>query len=62
MKLGSTLLNSERVKPQLLNRLHCVDVVDSAAYSEKKGVEGKGGSPKDGAGAPPSCCPCAALS
>ena len=49
MKLGSRLLSSMRVKTQLLKRFQCVIVVDGATHSQKDGVEGNGGSLKDGA-------------
>jgi hypothetical protein len=38
-----------RVKIQLLERLQCVIVLDSATHSHKDGVEGNGGFLKDGA-------------
>ena len=56
MKLGSRFLNSLRIKPQLLKRLRCVIVVDGATHSQKDGVEGNGGSLKDGAEAVPAWC------
>jgi len=49
MKLGSKFLNSLRIKNQLLERLQGLVVVDGATYSQKNGVEGNGGSLKDGA-------------
>ena len=49
MKLGSKFLNSLSVKTQLLKSLQRVMVVDGATYSQKDGVEGNGGSMKDGA-------------
>jgi hypothetical protein len=49
MKLGSKFLNSLRIKTQLLKRLQRVIVVDGATHSQKDGVEGNGGSLKDGA-------------
>jgi hypothetical protein len=38
-----------RVKTQLLIRLKCVIVVDGVTHAQKDGVEGNGGSFKDGA-------------
>ena len=49
MKLGSKFLNSLRFKTQLLKRLQRVIVVDGATHSHKDGVEGNGGSLKNGA-------------
>ena len=49
MKLGSEFLNSLKITTQLLKRLQRMIVVDSATYSQKDGVEGNGGSLKDGA-------------
>jgi hypothetical protein len=49
MKLGSKFLSSLRVKTQLLKRLQCVTVADGATHSQKDGVEGNGGSFKEGA-------------
>jgi aspartate carbamoyltransferase regulatory subunit len=49
MKLGSRFLNYLRIKTQLLKRLQRVIVVDSATHSQKDGMEGNGGSLKDGA-------------
>ena len=49
MKLGSKFLNSLRIKTQLLKRLQRVIAVDGATHSQKYGVEGNGGSLKDGA-------------
>jgi len=48
MKLGS-VLNSLKTKTQLLRRLQRVIVVVGATHSQKNGVEGNGGSLKDGA-------------
>jgi hypothetical protein len=56
MKLESKFLTSLRVKTQLLKRLRCVIVVDGATHSQKDGVEGNGGSLKDGAEAVPAWC------
>jgi len=44
MKLGSSFLNSLRIKTQLLKRLQRVNIVDGATHSQKDGVEGNGGS------------------
>ena len=49
MELGSKFLNSLRIKTQLLKRLQRVIVVDGATQSQKDGVQGNGGSLKDGA-------------
>jgi hypothetical protein len=52
MKLGSKFLSSLRVKAQVSGvhkRLQCVIAVDGAAHSQRDGVEGNGGSLKDGA-------------
>ena len=49
MELGSKFANSLRVKTQPLKKLQCVIVVDVATHSQKDGVEGNGGSLKDGA-------------
>jgi hypothetical protein len=50
MKLGSKFPNSLRIKTQLLKRLQrAIVVVDGATHSQKDGVEGNGGSLKDGA-------------
>ena len=49
MKLGSKFLDSLRIRTQLLIRLQCVIVVNGATHSQKDGVEGNGGSLKDGA-------------
>ena len=56
IKLGSMFLSSLKVKTQLLKRLQCVIVVDGATHSQKDGVEGNGGSLKDGAEAVPAWC------
>ena len=56
MELESKFLDSLRIKTQLLKRLQHVIVVDGATHSQKDGVEGNGGSLKDGADS------CAALS
>ena len=48
-KLGSKFLSSLTIKTQLLKRLQHVIVVDGATHSQKDGVEGNGGSLKDGA-------------
>jgi len=42
-------LNSLRIKTQLLRRLQRVIAVDGATHSQKDGVEGNGGSLKEGA-------------
>jgi hypothetical protein len=47
--LQASFFSSLRVKTQLLQRLQCVIVVDGATHSQKDGVEGNGGSLKDGA-------------
>jgi len=49
MKLGSKFLHSLRIKTQLLRRLQRVIMVDAVTYLQKTGVEGNGGSLKDGA-------------
>jgi len=49
MKLGSRFLKSLRIKTQPLKRLQRVIVVDGATHFQKDGVEGNGGSSKDGA-------------
>ena len=50
MKLGSKFPNSLRIKTHLLKRLQrAIVVVDGATHSQKDGVEGNGGSLKDGA-------------
>ena len=49
MELGGNLLNSSRIKTQLLKRLQRVIIVNGAAHSQKDGVERNGGSFKDGA-------------
>ena len=49
VKLGSRYLNSLRIKTQLLKRFQHEIVVDSAAHSQKDGLEGNGGSLEDGA-------------
>jgi aspartate carbamoyltransferase regulatory subunit len=49
MKLGSKFLSSLRIKTQLLKRHQGGIVVDGATHSQKDGVEGNGGSLKDGA-------------
>ena len=59
MKLGSKFLNSLRIKTQLFIRLQRMIIVDGAAHSQKDGVEGNGGSLKDGAEV--FCCSCAVL-
>ena len=46
---GSKFLSSLRVKTQLLKRVQRVIIVDGATHSQKDGVEGNGGSLKDGA-------------
>jgi len=48
MKLGSKFLDSLRIKTQLLKSLQRVIVVDGATRSQKDGVEGNGGSLRDG--------------
>jgi aspartate carbamoyltransferase regulatory subunit len=40
MKLGSKIVNSLRIKTQLLERLQRVIVVNGATHSQKDGVEG----------------------
>ena len=40
MKLGSNFPNSLRIKTQILKRLQCVIVVNSATRSQKNGVKG----------------------
>ena len=42
MKLGSSFLNSLRIKTQLHKRFQRVIVVDGATHSQKDGVEGNG--------------------
>ena len=49
MKLESKFLNYLRIKTQLLKQLQRVIVVDCSTQSQKDGVEGNGGSLKDGA-------------
>ena len=44
MELGGKLLNSLRIKTQLLERLQSVSVVDGAAHTQKDDVESNGGS------------------
>jgi aspartate carbamoyltransferase regulatory subunit len=48
MKLESKILNSLTLRTQLLKRLQRVIAVDSAAHSQKDGVESNGGSLKVG--------------
>jgi len=49
MTLGGKFLDSLRFKTQFLLRRQRVIVVDGATHSKKDGVEGNGGSLKDGA-------------
>ena len=49
MELGGKFVNSFIMKTQILERLQCVSVVEGATHSQKDGVEGNGGSWKDGA-------------
>jgi hypothetical protein len=49
MELGGKFVNSFIMKTQILERLQCVSVVEGATHSQKDGVEGNGGSLKDGA-------------
>jgi hypothetical protein len=49
MKLGGKIVNSWRIKTQLLKRLQRVIVVDAATHSQNDGVERNGGSLKGGA-------------
>jgi hypothetical protein len=49
MKLGSGFPNYLRIKTQLLRSLQPMISVDCATHSQKDGVEGNGGSLKDGA-------------
>ena len=49
MELGGKLLNSLRIKTQLLERLQSVSVVDGAADTQKDDVENNGGSLENGA-------------
>jgi len=44
MELGGKLLNSLRIKTQLLERLQSVSVVDGATHTQKDDVESNGGS------------------
>jgi len=44
MELGSKLLNSLRIKTQVLERLQSVSVVDGATHTPKDDVESNGGS------------------
>ena len=44
MEFGGKLLNSLRVKTQLLERLQSVSVVDGAVHIQKDDVESNGGS------------------
>ena len=59
MELGGKFVNSFIMKTQILERLQCVSVVEGATHSQKDGVEGNGGSLKDGAEV--FCCSCAVL-
>ena len=47
MELGGKLLNSLRIKTQLLERLQSVSVVDGATHTQKDDVESNGGSLED---------------
>ena len=47
MKLGGKLLNSLRIKTQLLERLQSVSVVDGATHTQKDDVVSNGGSLED---------------
>jgi len=49
MRLGSKFLCFFKFKIRLLKRLQRMIVVDGATHSQKDGVEGNGGSLKDGA-------------
>ena len=49
MKLGGKHLKSLKIKTQLLKRIQHVIAVDDATDFQKDGVEGNGGSLKDGA-------------
>jgi hypothetical protein len=49
MKLGSKFLVALRIKTQLIKRLQRVIAINSATHSQTDGVEGSGGSLKDGA-------------
>ena len=49
MRLGSKFHSFLKIKTQLLERLQRVIIVDGATHSQKDGVEGNGGSLKDGA-------------
>jgi len=44
MELGGKLLDSLRIKTQILERLVSVSVVDGAAHTQKDDVENNGGS------------------
>jgi len=44
MELGGKLLNSLRIKTQVLERLQSVSVVDGATHTQKDDVESNGGS------------------
>ena len=44
MELGGKLLNSLRIKTQILERLQSVSVVDGATHTQKDDVESNGGS------------------
>ena len=44
MELGGKLLNSLRIKTQILERLQSVSVVDGATRTQKNDVESNGGS------------------
>ena len=59
MKLGSSFLNSLRIKTQLLKRFQRVIVVDGATHSQKDEVEGKH---FKGLEQRPVCCSCTVLS
>jgi len=49
MELGGKLLNSLRIETQFLERLQRVIAVHGVTHPQKDGLEGKGGSLKNGA-------------